>query len=163
MPRYLLTALAAAGSLALAGVSQASRAVDKAAIAATIRADVARMIAGINAHDASQATALDAPDILSMEAGRDSSVGADADRAGMAMVFRAVPSWRLTVIDQTVDVADSGEMAVYRCTADQEFAADDGTPMIEKMNYIASFRRGADGAWRVTWSMVAPTEKPHKK
>ncbi len=163
MPRHLLTAFAIAGSLALAGAAQASPAADKAAIAATIRADVGRMIAGVNAHDPSRATAFDAPDIVSMEAGRDSSVGAGADRSGMAMVFKYVPSWRLTVIDDTVDVADSGEMAIYRCTANQEFTSDDGTPMIEKMNYIANFRRGADGAWRVTWSMVAPMEKPRKK
>ena len=164
MPRHHpLSAFTAAISLALAWAAHASPVADKAAIAATTKGDVARIIAGINAHDATQATAFDAPDFISMEAGRPSSIGADADRTGLAMVFKAEPTWRLTVIDEAVDVADSGEMAVYRCTADQEFTAEDGTAMIEKMNYIASFRRNADGAWQVAWSMVAPIEKPHKK
>jgi ketosteroid isomerase-like protein len=147
----------------LAIATAASSAPDPAAIATTIKEDVARMIAGINAHDPAQATALDAPDIISMEAGRPSSVGADADRSGLAMVFKYVPTWRLTVIEATVDVADSGEMAVYRCTANQEFTGDDHKAMIEKMNYIAGFKRAADGSWRVAWSMVAPMEKPHPK
>lgn len=162
MKQSAMTALAVAGLLALPTAARAT-APDKANIAETIRADVARMIAGINAHDAVQATTFDAPDIISMEAGRSSTVGVDADRAGMAMVFKYVPTWRLTVIDATVDVADSGEMAVYRCTANQAFTGDDGTPMIEKMNYIAAFRRDARGAWKVAWSMVAPMEKPHKR
>jgi ketosteroid isomerase-like protein len=163
MSQDLLTALAVAGSLAVVGAAEAAPAADKSAITATIKADAARMIAGINAHDVTEATAFDAPDVISMEAGRPSSVGAEADRSGLAMAFKAVPSWRLVVIDETVDVADSGEMAVYRCTANQEFADASGTPMTEKMNYIANFHRGADGTWRVTWSIVAPTEKPHKK
>ena len=91
------------------------------------------------------------------------SIGADADRSGMAMAMKYVPSWRLEVIDEWVDVADSGDLAVYRCTANQEFTGDGGAPMIEKMNYLAEFRRQADGGWRVAWSMVAPIEKPHKK
>ena len=156
------TLLALAVGLAAAS-ADASVAADRGAIAATIKADVAEMIAGINAHDADRATAFDAPDMISMEAGRASAVGADADKAGLAMVFKYEPSWRLSVIDAQVDVAQSGELAIYRCTANQEFTADDGAPMIEKMNYIAAFRRDASGAWKVAWSMVAPMEKPHRK
>jgi ketosteroid isomerase-like protein len=136
---------------------------DTPAVEAIIKADVASMIAGINGHDASRATQFDAPDIISMEAGRVSSVGSEADKAGLAMAMKHEPSWRLAVIDETVDVAASGDLAVYRCTANQEFTGDDGTPMTERMNYLAEFRRQADGGWRVSWSMVAPMEKPHKK
>ena len=163
MTRHLIAAVALASSVALAPAARAAPAVDKAAIAATIKADAAKMIAGINAHDPQQATVFDDPDIVSMEAGRPSSIGADADRSGMAMAMKYVPSWRIGVIDEWADVADSGDLAVYRCTANQEFTGDDGAPMVEKMNYLAEFRRQADGAWRVAWSMVAPMEKPHRK
>ncbi|QUD90180.1 YybH family protein [Phenylobacterium montanum] len=165
MSRAVLVAaaLGLAASFGWAAAASAAPPDDKAAIAAVIRADVARMIAGINAHDAGEATKFDAPDMVSMEAGRPSSFGADADRAGLAMVMKYEPSWRVTVVDETVDVADSGELAVYRCTANQEFTSADGAPMIEKMNFLAGFKRKADGVWRVTWSMVAPMEKPHRK
>lgn len=163
MPKHIFAAVAILSSIALAPAARTAPVVDKPAIAATIKADVAKMIAGINAHDAQKATVFDAPDIVAMEAGRPSSLGADADKSGMTMAMKYVPSWRLDVIDEWVDVADSGDLAVYRCTANQEFTSDDGAPMIEKMNYLAEFRRQADGSWRVAWSMVAPIEKPHKK
>ena len=85
----------------------------------------------------------------------------------MAMAMKYVPSWRIGVIEERADVADSGDLAVYRCTANQEFTGDDGAaPMIEKTNLVSprGIRgRQVDGTWRVAWSMVAPMEKPHKK
>jgi hypothetical protein len=43
------------------------------AIARTIKADIAKIIAGINAHDVARATQFDADDIVSMESGRPPS------------------------------------------------------------------------------------------
>ena len=54
----------------------------QAAIAKTIKADVAQVVAGINAHDPVKTTAYDAPDIVSMECGSPSTVGVEADREG---------------------------------------------------------------------------------
>src|SRR3569832_1100962 len=61
----------------------AAAAPSKSAIAATIKADVAQLVAGIYAHDVARATAFDAPDLVSMEGGRPPSIGAQADREGL--------------------------------------------------------------------------------
>ena len=148
-------------ALIVAGPSLAAT-VSKARTAATIRAEVAQLIAGINAHDANQATQFDAPDVVSMEAGRPPSVGAAADRDGLSMAFKYAPGWHVSLIDETVDVADAGDMAVYRSTYNQD-SVDNGTPVTQKVNFVAGFKKQADGSWRIAWSVVAPQERPHKK
>jgi ketosteroid isomerase-like protein len=150
----------AAASLLLVPV-QSAAAPSQAAIAATIKADVAEMIAGINSKQIDKATKFDAPDLVSMESGREPSVGAKADRDGLSMVFKYEPSWHLTLLDETVDVAKSGDMATYRGTY-QEDSLHDGVPFTHKGNYIAGFRRDADGQWRMHWSVVA-WQSPSKK
>jgi ketosteroid isomerase-like protein len=147
-------------SLLAAGPSLAAT-VSKARIAETIKADVAQLIAGINAHDADKATQFDAPDIVSMEAGRPPTLGMAADKAGLGMAFKYNPDWRVRLIDETVDVADAGDMAIYRSTYHQD-SVDHGTPMTQKVNFVAGFRKQADG-WRITWSVVAAQERPHKQ
>jgi len=148
--------------LAAVAAGPASAAVLKAEIARTIRADVAEMIAGINAHDPVKATAFDAPDLVSMESGRPPSVGAAADKEGLTMAFKYAPSWHVGLIDETVDVADAGDMAVYRSTYNQD-STDNGVPMTQKVNFLAGFRKGSDGSWKVGWSVVCAMERPHKK
>ena len=148
-------------SLLVAGSSQAAS-VSKAQISQAIKADVAQLIAGINAHDADKATQFDAPDIVSMEAGRPPSVGAAADKEGLGMAFKYAPSWQVRLIDETVDVADAGDMAIYRSTYSQD-STDNGTPMTQKVNFVAGFRKQPDGSWKIAWSVVAAQERPHRK
>jgi ketosteroid isomerase-like protein len=131
-----------------------------AQVADTIRRDVAQLIAGINAHDPARATSFDAPDIVSMESGRTPSIGAAADRQGLTMAFQYSPSWHVRLIDETVDVAASGDMAVYRGTYWQDSVAHN-VPMTQKVNFIAGFREQPDGAWQITWSVVCNQERPH--
>ena len=131
-------------------------------IAAQIKADVATMIAGINSKNIDEATKFDAPDLVSMESGRSPSVGAKADRDGLTMVFKYAPNWHLTMLDETVDVAASRDMAVYRSTY-REDSLRDGVPFTHDGNYIAGFRRDADGMWRVHWSVVSWQSPSHKK
>ena len=78
------------------------------AIASQIKADVAEIIAGINARDIDKATKFDASDLISMESMRPPSFGAKADRDGLSMAFKYAPSWHLNMIDETVDVANAG-------------------------------------------------------
>ena len=144
------------------GVQTALAAASQAAIAARIKADVAQMIAGINAKDVARATAFDAPDMVSMESLREPSFGAASDREGLAMAMKYNPEWKLTLVDETVDVAASGDMAVYRSTYIED-SATSGTPMTHKVNYLAGFRRDPDGAWRIHWSVVCAQERSHKK
>ena len=141
--------------------SPPASAASKTDIAAMIKADVAEIVGGINAKDIAKATKFDAPDLVSMESMREPSIGVDADKAGLSMAFKYSPQWHLGLIDETVDVSDSGEMAVYRSTYSED-SLNDGVPMTHKVNYIAGFRHDPDGVWRVHWSVVCAQSRSHK-
>ena len=154
----LLFAFAVAGTAA----SRAAAPVDSTGIAETIKKEVSQLVAGINAHDAVKATAFDAPNVISMECGRPSTVGAKADREGFEMGFAHTPDWRVSLIDETVDVASSGELAVYRGTYNED-GSRAGVLMTHKTNFIAEFRRESDGAWKIAWYIVSSAEQSHPK
>jgi ketosteroid isomerase-like protein len=132
------------------------------AIAAMIEADVAEIIAGINSKNIDEATKFDAPDLTSMESMREPSFGAQADRDGLSMAFKYAPGWHLTKIDEAVEVAKAGDMAVYRGTYAED-SVRDGVPYTHKGNYIAGFRRDPDGQWRFHWSLIAWQSPSQKK
>lgn len=144
-----------------AGASPQPRTAQSATVA-EIKADVAEIIAGINAKDIDRATRFDAPDLISMESMRPPSQSAKADREGLAMAFKYAPDWHLSLIDENVDVARSGDMAVYSSTYNED-SMRDGVPFTHKVNYLAGFRRDADGRWRVHWSVVCAQSPSHKK
>jgi ketosteroid isomerase-like protein len=154
-PGLLLLALAAATSTAAVPA-------DTAAIATTIKANVAQVVAGLNAHDAVKTTAFDAPNIISMECGSPSMIGAEADREGFKMGFARDPSWRVSLIDETVDVAGSGDLAVYRGIYNEDHSRA-GVPITHKTNFIAEFKRQGDGSWRIVWYSVSAMEQSHPK
>ena len=133
----------------------------QSAIASQIKADVAEIVAGINDKDIDRATKFDAPDLISMESMRAPSFGAKADRDGLWMTFKYSPSWHLSLIDEAVDVARSGDMAVYRSTYDED-SMRDGVPYTHRGNYVAGFRHDPDGIWRIHWSVIA-WQSPSKK
>ena len=145
-----------------ASLGAAAAAPSKAEITSMIKADVAETVAGINAKDPAKATKFDAPDLVSMESMREPSIGAAADKAGLTQVFKYAPSWHLTMIDESVDVADAGDMAIYRSTYNED-SVENGVPMTHKVNYIAGFRRDGEGAWWIHWSVVCAQERSHKK
>jgi ketosteroid isomerase-like protein len=157
-PSLLLFAAAALGT----AVWTRAMAIDQAAIAETIKTDVAQLVAGINAHDAVQATAYDAPDVISMECGSPSTVGVEADREGFKQGFAHNADWKVSLIDQTVDVASSGDLAVYRGTYNED-SSSAGVPMTHKTNFIAEFKRQSDGQWRMVWYSVSNMERSHPK
>lgn len=134
----------------------------RSAISSQIKADVAEMIAGINTKDIDKATRFDAPDLISMESMREPSFGAKADREGLSMTFKYSPSWHLTLIDESVDVAKAGDMAIYRGTYAED-SLRDGVPFTHKGNYVAGFRHDPDGMWRVHWSVIAWQSASKKK
>jgi ketosteroid isomerase-like protein len=133
----------------------------QSAIASQIKADVAEIITGINSKDIGKATRFDAPDLISMESMREPSFGAKADHDGLAMTFKYAPSWHLSLIDESVDVAKAGDMAIYRGTYAED-SMRDGVPYTHKGNYVAGFRPDPDGMWRIHWSVIA-WQSPSKK
>lgn len=152
------------GLVVVAGTSswQASTTVDKTSIAKTIKADVARLVAGLNAHDPVETTAYDAPDVISMECGSPSTVGIDADREGFKEGFAHDPFWRVSLIDESVDVASSGDLAVYRGTYHED-NGHEGAVLTHKTNFIAEFKRQPDESWKIAWYSVSNMEKAHPK
>ena len=134
--------------------ASAAATVDKAAIAKTIGANVAQIVAGLNAHDAVRTTAFDAPNIISMECGSPNMIGAKADRDGFSHGFAHDPSWRVGLIDETVDVAGSGDLAVYRGTYNEDNRIG-GALMTHKTNFMAEFKHQNDGSWTMHWYIVA--------
>jgi ketosteroid isomerase-like protein len=157
-PSLLLLAFATAG----AASSIASVSVDTAVIAETIKADVAELVAGLNAHDVAKTTAYDAPNIISMECGSPSTIGVEADREGFKMGFAHDALWKVSLIDETVDVASSGDLAVYRGIYNED-NSHAGVLMTHKTNFIAEFKNQSDGSWRIVWYSVSNMEQSHPK
>ena len=145
-----------------AALSAAAATVDRATVAKTIKADVARLVAALNAHDAFKTTAYDAPDIVSMECGSPSTIGLEADREGFKAGFAHDPLWKVGLIDETVDVASSGDLAVYRGTYNEDNSRA-GVLVTHKTNFIAEFKRQDDGTWKIVWYSVSNMEKSHPK
>ncbi len=162
MPKRYIILLAIGGLCCAPGHASSHRPATQQHVASQIKSDVAQIVAGINGKDIDRATKFDAPDLISMESMRPPSYGAKADREGLSMVFKYAPAWHLRMIDEAVDVAKSGDMAMYRSTYDED-SARDGAPYTHKVNYIAGFRRDADGMWRVHWSVVCAQSASHKK
>ena len=138
------------------------RSVDNTAIAQTVKAAVAQVVAGLNEHDPVKTTSYDAPDIVSMECGSLPIRGAKADREGFADGFAHDAHWKVSLIDETVDVASSGELAVYRGTYNEENSRE-GVLLTHRTNFIAEFKRHGDGSWKMEWYIVANMEKSHPK
>lgn len=140
----------------------AATAVDTAAVAESIKRDVAQLVAGLNAHDADRTTAYDAENVISMECGSPSSVGIEVDRQGFKRGFARDPDWRVSLIDETVDVPASGDLAIYRGTYNED-NGQAGVLTTHKTNFIAEFKRQSDGSFKMAWYIVANMEPSHRK
>jgi len=157
----LIAAAAVAAAPALR--AEAAPRESDADVAALVKKDMAELAAGINAHDPVRATAHEADNVISMEAGRPTSVGVANDRQGIGMAFKYNPDWKVRLIDETVDVAKSHDMAVYRATYWQDSSAKDGAPLTQKINLIAGFRHPSGKDWEIGWYIVSAMEPSHKR
>lgn len=158
--RTIVVSAAGLAALLLCASPSGASVQTNAGIARTIKADVAEMVAGINAHDVARATQFDASDIVSMESGRPPSAGLDSERQGLGMAMQHSPTWHLTMLDETVDVAHAGDMAIYR-GAYNEDSTNDGVPMTHVVNFIAGFVKQHDGSWKIEWSVVCAQSRSH--
>jgi ketosteroid isomerase-like protein len=154
--------LITAGLSGAAAHASAQRQAGKSGVASLIKTEVADEIAGINAHDATKAVAHEAQDTIAMESGRPPIVGKAVYEEGLATVFKHEPEWRLRMVEESVDVAKAGDMAIYRSTYDED-SARDGVPYTHRGNYVAGFKRDPDGKWRIHWSVVSWQGSSHKK
>jgi ketosteroid isomerase-like protein len=85
-------------------------------------------------------------------------VGSAAELAMRQKGFATEPSQHVSVSDAVIDVAASGDMAVYRAT--YSFAGIDPKtrkPISESGNYLAGYRLQPDGSWKINWSVISDT------
>jgi ketosteroid isomerase-like protein len=162
MKMRLIVRPAAAGLVltSLAACNQApdaTRPADTAAIAERVKADIRQFVIDYNAHDAAKVAAHDAPDYISMFHGVANTIGPDADRASVEKQM-ADPATRFELRDETVDVAASGDLAVYRATYRFHFTnPETKTVATETGNWIAGYKAQPDGALKLAWSIGADT------
>lgn len=155
--------LAAAAALSLAACQKpaatpaAEAPADTAKAAEAVKADVQDLVASFNAKDAAKATAHDAPDYVGMFHGLPNVVGPAQDLE-LTKQQMADPALDLKVSDETVDVAKSGDMAVYRASYAYRFT-DPKTkqPTTENGNWLLGYKLQSDGAWKIAWGVVSDT------
>jgi ketosteroid isomerase-like protein len=131
--------------------------VDATKTAGTVKADMAQLVADFNAHDATKSVSQDAPDYVGMFHGQPNVRGPAGDLA-LTKQQVADPAAKVTVSDETVDVASAGDMAIYRATYAYGFT-DPKTrkPMTEVGNWIVGYKQQPDGTMKLAWSVVSDT------
>ncbi len=150
----ILAAMLSAGASSPA--SAAAPTSDAGKIAEAVKADVAQLTRDINAHNAIKAAGHDAPDVVVMASGEPNLIGRTADLAGFTKSMASDPTWKVALINETVDVAACGDMAVYRSTY-RESGTRAGRPDMHTLNFVAGYRRQDDGSWKIHWYIVSPT------
>jgi ketosteroid isomerase-like protein len=156
-------AVLAAASLGACNKPAASTApaVDTGKIADAVKADADQGVADFNAHDADKSASHDAADYVFMFHGAPNTVGAATDLANTKKMFAADSTQHLTLANETVDVAASGDMAVFHSTY-VFTGADPKTkqPMTDNGNFLAGYKPQPDGSWKMEWSVVSDTGPP---
>ncbi|MEO8927363.1 MAG: DUF4440 domain-containing protein [Caulobacteraceae bacterium] len=132
---------------------------DAGKIGDAVKADEAQLITDFNARDATKTTSHDAPDVVLMFHGAPNVVGQAADLAQAQKDFPADPKAHVTTANEVVDVAASGDMAVYRST----YVFNGTDPKTKKAvsetgNYLAGYKKQADGSWKIAWQVVSDTK-----
>ncbi len=158
LTRGVIISLACA-SLAACNQSATNAKADTSKSEAAIKADVAKLVEEFNAHDAKAVVEHDMPDAVSMFHGAPNTIGKDAD---LMMTEKQMqdPLSKIAVSNETVDVAASGEMAVYR--ADYALTMTDSEtkrPVIERGNWVIGYKTQSDGTWKIAWNVVSNTAK----
>jgi len=139
----------------------AKPAVDTGKIADAVKADAAQRVADVNAHDPAKYASHFASDAIAMRSDRANAVGAAAIQADFAKTMAATPDLHVVLSDPTVEVAASGDLAVFRATS----AANMTDPITHKSvtvtrNTIAEYKPQADGSWKIVWSVLSDATPP---
>lgn len=131
--------------------------VDRAAVAAQVRAAIKTQVEAYAARDVAGAASILADDVVAHFHGAPNVVGKAAAMAGMKEQM-ADPALKLAVADESVDVAAAGDMAVYHATYTFAFT----NPATKKAdaetgNWVAVFKRQPDGTMKLSRDMVLDT------
>lgn len=155
----LTLALAGAGLSSCDKKAEAAT-VDKAKIATSVKNDVHSMVESFNGRDLASVVRHDGPDYISMVHGQANVIGVAADHESTKAMLSDPLVW-VTLGNESVDVADSGEMAVYRTTyklrlTDPKTKRDG----YEYGNWVIGYKKQADGYWKIAWNVISDTPAP---
>jgi ketosteroid isomerase-like protein len=152
--------IAAVGLMGLSACDKdadAAVVVDKAKIRETIKGDVYQLVAALNDRNAAKAATHDAPGMVGMFHGAPNSVGVEQDIATTKKIV-SDPNFYLQLGNDSVEVSDAGDMAIYRAAYSYRFT-DRKTikPTKELGNWVIGYKKQPDGAWRIVWNVVTDT------
>lgn len=147
--------------LAVAGCSSGVPATPSSdSVAAEVKAAIRTQVEAYAARDQAKAASVLAPDISTFFHGQPNVVGLSAAEAEIQAQL-ALPDVKLEVSDETVDVAASGDLAVYHATYRFSFTnPETSQPFVEVGNWVAIFKRQPDGVMRMSTDIVADTPLP---
>jgi ketosteroid isomerase-like protein len=130
------------------------------AVASEVKAAIKTQIEAYAARDQAKAASILTPDIKTYFHGEPNVVGtAAANEAIQAQL--ALPDVKLEVSGETVDVAASGDLAVYHATYRFSFTNPaNNQPFVEVGNWVAIFKRQPDGVMRMSTDIIADTPMP---
>jgi ketosteroid isomerase-like protein len=145
-----------AGTLSACAKPEAAKpAVDTAKITDTVKADVEALVTALNAKDIDKAVSHDAPNIVGMFHGAPNISSPAEDKALTSQQLKD-SAFHLEVSNPTVDVAQAGDMAVYRSNYKATFTDTKTNKQVtEEGNWVAIYKPQSDGSWKVALSMIA--------
>jgi ketosteroid isomerase-like protein len=158
MPKSKLFRLVpGAAALALLAACNAAPPVDAAKVGDEVKANMTEMVAAFAARDADKAVSWDAPDFVGMFHGVPNVSGQEGDRA-LTKEQVADPAMKFSVSNEVIDVAASGDLAVWRATYSYSFT-DPATKQTrtEVGNWVVGWKRQADGTMKEAWGVVSDT------
>ena len=158
--KSLLAIAPLAGALLLAGCgtpAPSAAPADTGKVADEVKDGMGKVIAAFNAHDAAGSVAMDAADYVGMLHGTPNVIGPAGDLA-LTKQQIADPAQKVDAQNAKVDVAASGDMAVWQAT--YAYTLTDPVkkvPATEHGNWVTIWKKQADGSMKVATSVVSDT------
>lgn len=130
------------------------------AVTAEVKAAIRSQVDAYGSRDLAKAVSILAPDVRTFFHGEPDRIGKAAAEASIKTQLD-LPSVNLEVSDETVDVAASGDLAVYHAKYRFSFKnPETNQPVVEVGNWVAIFKRQADGVMRLSTDIVADNPSP---
>jgi ketosteroid isomerase-like protein len=139
--------------------------VDKTAIQTAIKNDVRDLVESFNNKNIEKAVTHDTPDAVFMMHGAPNAVGPEQDLKATKAIAVDPLAW-IQLGNETVDVSNAGDMAVYRTTYNLRMT-DPKTKKEahEHGNWVIGYKKQANDSWKIAWNVVSdtPSEAAAKK
>jgi len=140
--------------------SRTSAVPDPLEVAREVKAAIKTHVDAYAARDPAKAASILAPDLVVMFHGEANVVGLEKNTAALKAQM-SDPAIKLEVSDETVDVAASGDLAVYHATYRFTFTNPaTKQPATEVGNWVAVFKRQPNGAMKISRDVISDTPVP---